>query len=141
MIPPPAPFVLAQSDFTLTETLNTPIKTEFNYSTYFDMINFIDTTLSKEQSIPIFQAFFMVLDKQSEQDCKVIIVERTLELVHEEEYVDQETLRVGDVFSEIPVLRVYRAPYNKTSDFWSLLSAVPGWMDDEFLIDVILEQD
>lgn len=77
----------------------------------------------------IISGLFMVLDKKSEEDRKVVLISessRTLYAADENEEVRYEG--VDNV-----IWRKHRIPFEKAASFWLLVMGMPGNESDEFL--------
>ena len=79
----------------------------------------------------------MVFGEREVKDHKVTFIDRALEWVDADGNMDQDLLPEGDDLTERSVWNIHRIPYNKTVDFWTLFTVMPGMVGEEFLEDVI----
>jgi hypothetical protein len=130
---PRPPYVLvysrSQEDFDRTGDHPKQVETDFNSATYADMYAFIEAiTGDKKKVRSVEVAFFMVLDKQSEEDRKVVLISKSFACL----YIDEENEEPGDKADSV-IWRKHRIPFEKACFFWLVLGAKPGDEGDEFL--------
>lgn len=136
---PPAdlrpPYVLvysrSQEDFSRTGDLPEQVKTDFNSATYADMYEFIETIpKDRKKAVGTDPGFFMVLDKQSEEDRKVVLIDKSLGSL----YIDKANEDVvADDGTNDTIWRKHRIPFEKACFFFLVLMSHPGDEGDEFL--------
>jgi hypothetical protein len=84
---PRPPYVVvhsrSQESFSRTGSLPKQVKTDFSGATYADMYMFIETIpKDRKQSVDIETEFFMVLDKESQDDRKVVLISKSLKCLY-----------------------------------------------------------
>jgi hypothetical protein len=121
----------SQEDFDRTGDLPKQVETDFNSATYADMYAFIEEITGDKKNVRSVEvAFFMVLDKQSEEDRKVVLISKSLSCL----YIDAENEDgITDDEMKSIIWRKHRIPFEKACFFWLLLGAKPGDEGDEFL--------
>jgi hypothetical protein len=129
------PYVLVysrlQEDFSRTGDLPEQVKTDFISATYADMYVFIKKIpKDMKNSVGIDRSLFMVLDKKSEEDRKVVLISQGLASLYVDEENENEVTDNG--MGEI-IWRKHRIPFEKASYFWLVLASKPGDEGDEFL--------
>jgi hypothetical protein len=102
------------------------VKTDFSSATYADMYQHLQTILNGR----LDSSFFLVLDKKSVEDRKVVLIHKSLRGLHVD--VEEEDRLTQDELSAI-LWRKHRIPFEKACAFWLLVSVKPGDEGDEFL--------
>lgn len=77
----------------------------------------------------------MVLDKQSEQDHKILLISKGLRSLYDDEY--DQSPKAPNTPEDI-IWRKHRVPFNKVAFFASIYAAKPGMEGDEFLQNTTL---
>lgn len=127
----------SQEDLNRTGDIDHHIRTEFESATYAEMQMFLDKIRGdKETARRIASTFFMVLDKNSEKDRKVVLIckcSRTLYKV-----VQDEDVRYDG--AEDRIWRKYRIPFEKVAFIYLVFMSKPGDEGDEFLQNTTQEK-
>jgi hypothetical protein len=122
----------SQEDISRTGEITQQVKTEFENATYAEMQAHVKTLYGSEKnSGQIDGDFFMVLDKKSADDRKVVLISEGLrELYPEDESLDVQPTYEG---ADSHIWRKHRVPFEKVAFFYLVLGAKPGMEGDEFL--------
>jgi hypothetical protein len=108
------------------------VKTDFKDATYAEIFEFVDKIEKSSRSIinnPV-----LVLDKKSEEDRKVVLIQktsRTLYAMLENAKNDEEDVEyegADDILG-----RKHRIPFEKVAFFWTLILGQPADEGDDFL--------
>lgn len=109
-------------------------ETEFKDISYAELSVFVDKLHKQVNSIRIDTHLFMVLDKESEEDRKVVLIHETSRALYAMlDYVgtDREDVRYEGV--DDILWRKHRIPFEKAAFFWLLTGGQPSDEGDEFL--------
>jgi hypothetical protein len=118
----------SQKDFSRTGELAQQVKSEFSNATYAEMSAMAEQA-KKTNPRSIISELFMVLDKKSEEDRKVVLISRSSRTLYTQDENDEVRFDgVDDI-----IWRRHRIPFEKAASFWLLVSAMPGDDGDEFL--------
>jgi hypothetical protein len=139
---PTPPYTLvhcySQEDFSRTGEITQQVKTEFKDATYAGMSELVDKV--EKTSPRIIANLFMVLDKKSEEDRKVVLIDKTSRTVYAMR--DNAGTDNDDVVYEGAddiLWRKHRIPFEKAAFLWLLLMSKPGDEGDEFLENTTYE--
>jgi hypothetical protein len=135
---PSPPYTLvhchSQEEFGRTGEIAQQVKTEFKNATYAEMSMFVDRICEETDSRRTISNLFMVLDKKSEEDRKVVLIHKTSRTV----YAMCDNARTdidGPVYegADDILWRRHRIPFEKAAFLWLLVMSQPGDEGDEFL--------
>jgi hypothetical protein len=131
------PYVLvyshSQENFNRTGDLPKQVDTEFKNASFADMYVAVESIVEdkdRKNTNGIIPSFFMVLDKQSATDRKVVLIDKGLRCFYVNE---DEEYKVCDHSNDDILWRKHRIPFEKVCFFWLVLEAKPGMEGDEFL--------
>ena len=89
----------------------------------------------------VIKEFFFVLDEQSVQDRSVTVIARGPIWVDAEGDIDKYGEVPDEEVTETVMWKRYRVPFEKVWDFWSILIIKPGSEGEEFLQNVVREDE
>jgi hypothetical protein len=122
----------SQEDLGRTGEITQQVKTEFKDATYAGMSELVDKV--EGTSPRIISNLFMVLDKESEEDRKVVLIHKTSRTVYA--MCDNAGTDIdGPVYegADDILWRKHRIPFDKVAFLWLLVMSQPGDESDEFL--------
>jgi hypothetical protein len=118
----------SQEEFSRTGDLAQQVKTEFSNASYAEMFAMAEQAETTDPR-SIISKLFMVLDKQSEEDRKVVLISQSSRTLYTE---DENDAVWFDGVDDI-IWRRHRIPFEKAASFWLLVMAMPRNDGDEFL--------
>jgi hypothetical protein len=114
------------------------VKTDFKDATYAEIFEFVEKI--DKSSRRIIAHLILVLDKKSEEDRKVVLIQktsRTLYAMIQNAENDEDGLEYEG--AEDILWRKHRIPFEKVAFFWTLVAAQPGDEGDDFLQNTTYE--
>jgi hypothetical protein len=121
----------SQEDFSRTGEITQKVKTEFKNATYAEMSVLADKISSDVKGVVAGE--FMVLDKKSEEDREVILINKSLRIFYTQ---DKNT---EDENEDEIIWRKHRIPFEKAAFFWLAVMTESGNEGDDFLQSTTLK--
>ncbi|KAF2814357.1 uncharacterized protein BDZ99DRAFT_567991 [Mytilinidion resinicola] len=120
-----------------TERISTTDKTEFSSATWQEIRDTV-LDLAEREPLTIHTRYFLILDKQSTEDRRVIVMERDGKWVNAE---GQERWPLpGDYAIKITMWKRHRVPFEEAWETVALISAEGGLEEEPYLEEVMEEQ-
>lgn len=119
----------SQKDFRRTGEIANQVTTEFSDATYSEMYAFIEKVRKATGSRAIIPEPFLVLDNNSVNDRKVVLVDESWRTLHAED----ENEEIGFKGPDEKIWRRHRVPFENVAFFTGVIISQPGDEGDEFL--------